>query len=78
MRARECRESFGGAMAVRGDHRVSVKDLEPEVAGLPFRPASQRLRHLDRLAEMRDRFLEGRAAQREIARLAPIFNRGLS
>ena len=36
------------------------------------------VRHLDRLAEMRDRFLERRAAERLIARLAPPFDRGRS
>ena len=33
------------------------------------------VRHLDRLAEMGDRLLEGRAAQRLVARLAPPFDR---
>ena len=37
--------------------------------------AGARLRHGDRLAEMGDRFLEGRAAQRLVARLAPPFDR---
>ena len=32
------------------------------------------VRHLDRLAEMGDRFLEGRAVQRLVARLAPPFD----
>jgi hypothetical protein len=35
------------------------------------------VRHLDRLAEMRDRFLEGGAAQRLVASLTPPFNGGI-
>ena len=37
-------------------------------------PASRLVRHGDRLAEMGDRLLERRAAQRLVARLAPPFD----
>ena len=40
----------------------------------PPRRRARLVRHLDRLAEMGDRLLEGRAAQRLVARLAPPFD----
>src|SRR5271166_4203062 len=67
-------------MTVRGNSRVSVRNLQPQQLPTRLRLLSgsrQRLRHLDRLAKMRDRLLERRAMKREIARLAPIFDRGL-
>ncbi len=67
-------------MAVRGNHRVSIGNLQPQQ--LPARllvlpHARQGPHHLDRLAKMRDRLLERRATKREIARLAPVFDLGL-
>ena len=41
----------------------------------PPRPARRPVRHRDRLAEMSDRLLERRAAQRLVAGLAPPFDR---
>src|SRR5208337_4648302 len=43
-------------------------------AGRPSRHRARLVRHRDRLAEMGDRLLEGRAAQRLVARLAPPFD----
>ncbi len=78
VRAHESGDGFGRAMAMRGDHGVAVGDLQLELRSCPVRlpRARNRLRHLDRLAEMRDRLLEGRAPKREVAGFAPIFDRG--
>jgi hypothetical protein len=43
-------------------------------AGRPSRHRARLVRHRDRLAEMGDRLLEGRAAERLVARLAPPFD----
>ena len=79
------RESgFGllGGEALGIHHRSAVVGLQPQSSDLrrrhlltPIAKLRRLVRHLDRLAEMGDRLLEGRAAQRLIARLAPPFDR---
>ena len=71
----------GGLRFLRGEapaphYRLAKAGLqfEPSVSGSRCAFASL-VRHLDGLAEMRDRLLEGRAAQRLVAGLAPPFDR---
>ena len=82
-RFREDRLRLLGGEAFRPRHRQAVAGLQfqPLIRGSGsirryFRRRSGPLvRHLDRLAEMRDRLGERRAAQSLIAGLAPIFDR---
>ena len=74
---------FRCAVAARGDQRVAIGDVQlrqslvrsGRAAWRPPRRRARPVRHRDRLAEMGDRLLEGRAAQRLVARLAPPFDR---
>ena len=69
-------------MASRRDERVAVGDVQlrqpltysGHAAWRTPRRLARLVRHRDRLAEMGDRLLEGRAAQRLVARLAPPFD----
>ena len=68
-------------MASRRDERVAIGGVQLRQslaysgrAGRPSRHHARLVRHRDRLAEMGDRLLEGRAAQRLVARLAPPFD----
>ena len=64
----ECFGRLRRASAARRDQRISVRDLE----FLPLaRDAPRLICHRDRFAQMGDRLLEGGAAQRLIAGLAP-------
>ena len=64
------------AIAARRDQRVAVGDVQSlPLARARRLPARRLVRHRDRLAEMGDRLLEGRAAQGLVARLAPPFDR---
>jgi hypothetical protein len=65
---------FVGAEAPPPPERMTIRGLEIEAA-LALRPQTLLVRHLDRLAELGDRLLEGRAAERLIACLAPPFDR---
>ena len=74
---------FRRPMASRRYERVAIGDVDLRQsltysgrAGRPPRRGARPVRHLDRLAEMGDRLLEGRAAQRLIAGFAPPFDRG--
>ena len=74
---------FRRAVAARREERVAVGDVQlrqslarsGRAACRPPRRRARLVRHRDRLAEMGDRLLEGRAAQRLVARLAPPFDR---
>ena len=74
---------FRRAVAARRDERVAVGDVQlrqslvrsGEPPGARAAPPRRLVRHGDRLAEMGDRLLEGRAAQRLVAGLAPPFDR---
>ena len=67
---------FRRAIAARGHQRIAIGDLQLQPPTLRHRPfRARRIRHLDRLAQMRDSLLERRATQGEIACLAPIFDR---
>src|SRR5271165_2059181 len=70
------RQRFRRSLAVYGHQRVAQSDLQLQRVArlLLLRSVGARLSHGDRLAEMDDRFLEGRAAKGLIARLAPPFN----
>ena len=70
-------------MAARRDERVAIGGVQlrqpltcsGHAAWRTPRRLARLVRHGDRLAEMGDRLLEGRAAQRLVARLAPPFDR---
>ena len=79
--AREGRFRFLGGEAFGPHHRLTVVGLQlepPPRRGSRIRPPRRRarglVRHGDRLAEMGDRLLEGRAAQRLVARSSPPFD----
>ena len=69
---------FRGAVTASRDERVAIGGMQlsgsarAAIAAAPW--SSHPVRHGDRLAEMGDRLLEGRAAQRLVARLAPPFD----
>src|SRR5208282_939148 len=74
----ESRRRLRRAMAARSYERVGVGDAQLQQTARVARllPSSRLVGHLDRLAEVRDRLLERRAAQRLIPGDAPIFDRG--
>ena len=76
MGAHEGCDGFWRAMAVRGNHRVGIGDVQLQLpAGLiDLAGACERFRHLDRLPKMRDRLLERRTVKRKVARLPPPFD----
>ena len=69
-------------MASRCDERVAIGRVQlrqplihsGHAAWRTLRRLARLVRHRDRLAEMGDRLLEGRAAERLVARLAPPFD----
>ena len=76
--ARECLLSLQGRIAL-GIHKgmtIVGLQLQSRAQFIPGRGPCTciNVRHCDRLAEMGDRLLEGRAAQRLVARLAPPFD----
>ena len=58
-----------------GDVQLSQSGSDRSRQRRAPRRRARPVRHRDRLAEMGDRLLEGRAAQRLVARLAPPFDR---